>query len=136
MSASEKAVKPQVSVVDWHDNLSAESILRMLRKPDGCSEIADRIANLLRICEYDDEADVQIASLWSIACFFVGIPKQRDVPGISVSPDGIFVAEWIGKDKAMVMEFLDWDEILLVRVFGDEHESRKVKFREAGSYLS
>lgn len=130
--------QPSGSISTWESGSTTPSIentLSILRQSDGRSEIADCVAHLLDICEHDDESAVEVESLWSLASFFLAIPIPQDVPTMSVSPDGFFVAEWIGSDEAMAMEFVGQDEILLVLVIVNQAESRKVTFEEAEPYL-
>ena len=124
----------QGRVVNWVSSFSSDSMLSMLRK-SGRIWIADRVSLLLEICKHDEEQALQHDSLSSVCYFFLGTPKTHLPSGISVSPDGIFVAEWISNDRALAMEFLNLDEILIVRVDEEVQESKKVKFTEAGSYL-
>ena len=90
----EHVASSQGRVVNWVSSFSSDSMLSMLRK-SGRIWIADRISLLLEICKHDEEQALQHDSLSSVCYFFLGTPKTHLPSGISVSPDGIFVAEWI-----------------------------------------
>ena len=112
-----------------------EHFVTMLRK-SGRTETADRIEELIRICEEDEEENYRMDSLESIAHFFLGVPKDKNISDISVSPDGTFIAEWIGPDgKILVaMEFLG-DKVLLIRKVDGRAKASQVDQLEAQSYL-
>ena len=75
-------------------------------------------------------------SLESIAQFFLSVPKRKSLSDISVSPDGTFIAEWMGSDgKILVaMEFLG-DRVLLIRKVDGRAKASQVDQLEAQSYL-
>ena len=107
----------------------------MLQK-SGRTETADRIEELISICEEDEEENYQMDSLESIAHFFLGVPKDKNISDISVSPDGTFIAEWIGPDGRILvaMEFLG-DKVLLIRKVDGRAKASQVDQLEAQSYL-
>ena len=107
----------------------------MLRE-SGRTETAKRIEELISICEEDEEESYQMDSLKSIAHFFLGVPKDKNISDISVSPDGTFIAEWIGPDGRILiaMEFLR-DKVLLITKVDGRAKASRVDQLEAQSHL-
>ena len=112
-----------------------EHFLTMLRK-SGRAETADRIEELISICEEDEEESYQVDSLESIARFFLGVPREKSISDISVSPDGTFIAEWLGPDGRILvaMEFVG-DKVLLIRKVDGRAKASQVDQLEAQSHL-
>jgi hypothetical protein len=113
---------------------SIEIILRMLRNSERTT-IAERIEYLHGICSNDDEPDLNSQSLWSLAAFCLSINKNRSVPSISVSPHGVLVSDWITPGEAIAMEFVGENEIRLVRICGNQAETKNLAFHDAESVL-
>ncbi len=107
----------------------------MLQK-SGRTETANRIEELINICEEDEEENYQMDSLESIVHFFLGVAKEKNISDISVSPDGTFIAEWIGAEGRILvaMEFLG-DKVLLIRKVDGRAKASQVDQLEAQSYL-
>ena len=112
-----------------------DHLLKMLQQ-SGRTKTADRIAELISICEEDEDEHYQMDSLKSIARFFLGVPKDKNISDIFLSPDGTFIAEWIGPDGRLLvaMEFLG-DNVLLIRKVDGRAKASKVDQLEAQSYL-
>ena len=116
-------------------HVTPEYFAAMLQKT-GRIETADRIRELISICEEDEDENYRIDSLKAITHFFLGIPAHKSVSDICVSPEGTFIAEWTGSDgKILVaMEFLG-DKVLLVRKVEGRAKASQVDPSEAQSYL-
>ena len=112
-----------------------EHLLTMLQQ-SGRIKTADRIAELISICAEDEDEHYQMDSLNSIARFFLDVPRDKNISDISLSPDGTFIAEWIGPDGRMLvaMEFLG-DNVLLIRKVDGRAKASQVDQLEAQSYL-
>ena len=102
----------------------------------GRNSTASRIEELIIICKEDEDENYLVDSLDSIARFFLGVPRQKSTSDISLSPDGTFVAEWIGPDgkTQVAMEFLG-DKVLLIRNVDGRAKASRVDQREAQSHL-
>ena len=112
-----------------------EHLLTMLQQ-SGRTKTADRIAELISICAEDEDEHYQMDSLKSIARFFLDVPRDKNISDISLSPDGTFIAEWIGPDGRILvaMEFLG-DNVLLIRKVDGRAKASQVDQLEAQSYL-
>ena len=107
-----------------------------LLQKSGRTKTADRIAELISICAEDEDEHYEMGSLKAIVRFFLEVPKDKNISDISVSPDGTFIAEWIGPDgKILVaMEFLG-DKVLLIRKVNGRAKASQVDQLEAQRYL-
>ena len=107
----------------------------MLRNA-GRNSTASRLEELIRICEEDEDENYLVASLDSIVRFFLGIHKQKNTSDISLSPDGTFVAEWIGPDgkTQVAIEFLG-EKVLLIRNADGRAKASRVDQLIAQSHL-
>ena len=132
-TAVDRAIASSVS-----DNYTPESIVQVLNR-SGREATAYRISELIRICKEDEEENYRMDSLVAIATFFVGsVPKDKSIDDISLSPDGTFVAEWVGPDgKILVaLEFLGaGDKVLLIRTIDGRARASQVDPLEAQRYL-
>lgn len=74
--------------------IDAEETIKIVERK-GYGRIANRLLELHEICLADpDEPDIKVESLSTMVSFFVDYGATLPAPRISVSPDGLLVAEW------------------------------------------
>lgn len=113
---------------------SIEIALRMLRNTDRIA-VADRVEHLNELCQEDGFTILNERSLASLTHFCLSISKDSEIPNLSVSPNGSFVADRIRSGEAMAMEFVGSNLIRLATILGDQAETRLVTFQEAEAFL-
>lgn len=80
--------------VEPHERTHQAEVIKIFEQ-NGLGKIADRLLDLHEICRHDpDEPDLVVESLSTMASFFVDHGATLPVPRISVSPNGLLVAEW------------------------------------------
>lgn len=103
-------------VVESHERVDAAETIKIVERM-GYGKIANRLLELHEICLGDpDEPDIDVESLSTVASFFIEHGATLPAPRISVSPDGLLVAEWKTRipnrteSGAVAIEFLrhDW----------------------------
>ena len=100
--------------------IDAEETIKIVERK-GYGRIANRLLELHEICLADpDEPDIEIESLSTMVSFFVDHGATLPAPRISVSPDGLLVAEWKTKlpnkteSGAVAIEFLQHNWVRFV----------------------
>lgn len=84
----------EIVAAEPHDRSHPAEIIKTFQR-NGLSKIADRLLDLYDICMHDpDEPDLVVESLSTMASFFVDHGVTLPAPRVSVSPDGLLVAEW------------------------------------------
>ena len=103
----------------------------------GLGEISNRLLELYDICMHDpDEPDIKVESLSTLASFFADHGATLPAPRISVSPDGLLVAEWktklpcMSESGAVAIEFLRHDWVRFV-AFGAASRKKGTKRTDA-----
>ena len=112
-----------------------ESLIEILQAR-GRIKAAARIAELISICEEDEDEHYEMGSLGAIVSFFLSIPKAKTTSNISLSPSGTFAASWFGPDGKIhiAMEFLG-DNVLLIRRVNGRARALRMDPREAQRHL-
>ena len=126
----------ETDVVEPYERTAAAEIVKIL-EGKGLGKIANRLLELYEICMHDpDEPDIEVESLSTLAGFFADHDATLPAPRISVSPDGLLVAEWktrlpnASESGAVAIEFLRHDWVRFV-AFGAASRKKGTKRTDA-----